>query len=231
MHVEGIPVDFEAMQAVRTSTVPAGLEMAQFDPIAAAESFDMDNDVEEIPNVDRVPIFNPSGNQMVFKGAVRLTVEVDGGSKRTVAFFVLKGSDGMLVLGTNVLKSLGYELQRPRVGLSEQNVTEVPQLRTTKAGAKSRPRRTAKAQRTKSDNRVKVVSRLYIKPGETKTIDLSAAVGSTESVLWSSDKLVPNELIVAAVANEPNWTQDLRKDVVYGEVIRSVAMGNILLSF
>ncbi|VDO71348.1 unnamed protein product [Heligmosomoides polygyrus] len=139
---------------------------------AADSGFDLDNDVEEIPNVDRVPIFNASGNQIVFKGAVRLTVAVDGGSKRRVAFFVLKGGDGILVLGTNVLKSLGYELQRPRAGLSEQNVTEVQQLRTTEAGAKCRPRRAAKAQRTKSDNLVKVVSRLYMKPGETKTIEL-----------------------------------------------------------
>ncbi|VDP34799.1 unnamed protein product [Heligmosomoides polygyrus] len=120
-----------------------------FTVLEQAPSFDLHNDVEEIPNVDRIPIFNASGNQMLFKGVVRLTLAVDGGSKRRVAFFVLKGGDGM-------------------------------------------PRRAAKAQKTKSDNHVKVVSRLYIKHGETKTIELLAAAGSPESVLWSSDKLVPN---------------------------------------
>ncbi|VDL69029.1 unnamed protein product [Nippostrongylus brasiliensis] len=111
---------------------------------AANAGFDLDGDVEEIPQVDRVPIFNASGSQMLFKGAVRLTLAMEGVPKRRVAFFVLKGGDGTLVLGTNVLSSLGFSLQGPEVQHPETKETKHRQVQSADTDSKPKPRRPRK---------------------------------------------------------------------------------------
>ncbi|KAL6723459.1 hypothetical protein Aduo_018466 [Ancylostoma duodenale] len=72
--------------------------------------FDLDSDAEEIPQLEHPSIYDASGYLMNFKGAARLSIRLKNGPKQRVAFFVMKGSDGRLVLDTNTLKVLGYSL-------------------------------------------------------------------------------------------------------------------------
>ncbi|KAK6054604.1 zinc knuckle [Cooperia oncophora] len=72
---------------------------------AALESgFDLDADVEEIPLDQQKQVFDASGNRMSFKGAIRLTLQMSDGKKLIRAFVMA------LVLGTNALRPLGYNL-------------------------------------------------------------------------------------------------------------------------
>ncbi|KAK6034496.1 hypothetical protein COOONC_28000 [Cooperia oncophora] len=77
---------------------------------ALESSFDLDADVEEIPLGQQKQVFDASGNRMSFKGAIRLTLQTSDGKKQRIAAFAMAGGDGMLVLGTNVLRPLGYDL-------------------------------------------------------------------------------------------------------------------------
>ncbi|VDL77922.1 unnamed protein product, partial [Nippostrongylus brasiliensis] len=55
-------------------------------------------------------VHDASGNRMDFLGAVYLEVEVEGGSRDTVAFHVSATKDEELIIGTNALQRLGVEL-------------------------------------------------------------------------------------------------------------------------
>ncbi|KAL6728911.1 hypothetical protein Aduo_000017 [Ancylostoma duodenale] len=70
---------------------------------AQSSGFDLDADVEEIPQLEHPPIYDASGNRMNFKGAVRLSMRLKNGPRKKVAFLVIKGSEERLVLGTNIL--------------------------------------------------------------------------------------------------------------------------------
>ncbi|VDO18627.1 unnamed protein product [Heligmosomoides polygyrus] len=83
---------------------------------AATAGFDLDEDVEEIRDAGKTTIYNVSGNLKVFKGAVRLTIEIEGLPSMRAAFYVIKGGDGMVVICTSVLYSEGYQLRNPNKG-------------------------------------------------------------------------------------------------------------------
>ncbi|EYC08031.1 hypothetical protein Y032_0068g259 [Ancylostoma ceylanicum] len=84
------------------SIIPLGMFQASL-----ATGFNLDTDVEEISINHRNPVYDASGNKMSFKGAVRLTLQLENGVKRRIALFVMAGGDGMVVLGTNALAKLG----------------------------------------------------------------------------------------------------------------------------
>ncbi|EYC25447.1 hypothetical protein Y032_0012g1898 [Ancylostoma ceylanicum] len=77
---------------------------------AQSAGVDLDGDVEEIPQLQRPSIYDASGKRMNFKGAVRLSMRMKNGPNKGVAFFMMEGSAGRFVLGTNILKTRGYSL-------------------------------------------------------------------------------------------------------------------------
>ncbi|KAK6036711.1 zinc knuckle [Cooperia oncophora] len=111
---------------------------------AALESgFDLDADVEEIPLDQQKQVFDASGNRMSFKGAIRLTLQMSDGKKQRIAAFVMAGGDGMLVLGTNALRPLGYDLAQRNCSESVAlpSITVGEQVPVNERGKKARCRR------------------------------------------------------------------------------------------
>ncbi|VDO78775.1 unnamed protein product [Heligmosomoides polygyrus] len=70
----------------------------------------LNTDVEEIDLDRSKQVYDASGNPMSFKGAVKLTVQVDNGPRNRIGLFVMSGGDDEIVLGTNALKKLGWSL-------------------------------------------------------------------------------------------------------------------------
>ncbi|VDP32660.1 unnamed protein product [Heligmosomoides polygyrus] len=160
--------------------------------MAAKAGFDLDNDVEEIEDVGTTPIYDASGKPMVFKGAVRLTLRVKGSPRMRAAFYVMKGGDGMIVIGTNILHNLGYRLQNTTRSTSPQISVE-SRSRTWKNVKESESKCTQTFDMGQESN-AKVVTRVYIKPGETKLVEVTANTVGTENILWSTDKLIADAI-------------------------------------
>ncbi|EYC36600.1 hypothetical protein Y032_0877g2819 [Ancylostoma ceylanicum] len=75
-----------------------------------ASGVNLDEDVEEIPIDQQVPVYDASGNKMRFKGAGRLTLQLESGTEQRITLFVMAGGDAMLVLGTDALKAAPTEI-------------------------------------------------------------------------------------------------------------------------
>ncbi|VDO97483.1 unnamed protein product [Heligmosomoides polygyrus] len=154
--------------------------------------FDLNADVEEIPLTEKAAVYDASGNQMTFKGAVRLTMQLQDGIKQRIACFVMKGGDGMIVLGTNALQKLGVNLPV---------ITESPQVavvnKTRKASKRKSSRKNRKEGRTPTG--VTVAKRMYLRPGETKLLQLSCKGLEGSGIMWSKSTLVPH-LICSATS-------------------------------
>ncbi|KAL6726350.1 hypothetical protein Aduo_008333 [Ancylostoma duodenale] len=129
---------------------------------AQSSGFDLDADVEEIPQLEHPPIYDASGTRMNFKGAVRLSMRLKNGPRKRVAFLVIKGSEERLVLGTNILGMLGYGLCKVR---NNQKPVEAKQsnMNRKKSGQKIRQRILMNAANSTIENCPKVVARAYIK--------------------------------------------------------------------
>ncbi|EYC34955.1 hypothetical protein Y032_1232g3776, partial [Ancylostoma ceylanicum] len=158
--------------------------------------FDLDSDVEEIPQLEHPSIYDASGNPMNFKGAVRLSIRLKNGPKQRLAFFVMKGSDGRLVLGTNTLKVLGYSLCKVENN-QQTSETKRNNMMREKSRQKRKSKNSKEYENSTAKNSAKVVARVYIKPGETKTVEVTAPNCGKENVLWSSDKMVPDVICAA----------------------------------
>lgn len=157
---------------------------------AAREAgFDLNADVEEVPIRCQDAVYDASGNRMRFKGAVQLTLQLEGDAKQRVSLFVMAGGDDMIVLGTNALHLLGFGLTK---------VTESPYLQphpnergkcltANSAGTSQRE------QRKFADTTTVVVSRrAYIRPGETKLVTIKCNQKSKEGIVWSDNDLIPD---------------------------------------
>ncbi|VDO94869.1 unnamed protein product [Heligmosomoides polygyrus] len=157
---------------------------------AAREAgFDLNADVEEVPIRCQDAVYDASGNRMRFKGAVQLTLQLEGDAKQRVSLFVMAGGDDMIVLGTNALHLLGFGLTK---------VTESPYLQphpnergkcltANSAGTSQRE------QRKFADTTTVVVSRrAYIRPGETKLVAIKCNQKSKEGIVWSDNDLIPD---------------------------------------
>ncbi|KAL6743019.1 hypothetical protein Aduo_016106 [Ancylostoma duodenale] len=163
---------------------------------AQSSGFDLDADVEEIPQLEHPPIYDASGNRMNFKGAVRLSMRLKNGPRKRVAFLMIKGSEERLVLGTNILGMLGYNLCKVR---NNQKSVEAKQsnMKRKKSGQKIRQRILMNAANSTIENCPKVVARAYIKTGgkkAAKTVEATVPDKGKENVLLSLDKLVPHTI-------------------------------------
>ncbi|VDO64871.1 unnamed protein product [Heligmosomoides polygyrus] len=87
---------------------------------AQESGFDLDTDVEEIKAASKEPVYDASGNEMKFLGAVVATVTRHGASPQRVAMFVRKSKDDIVILGTNALHKLNMVLQKKEKGKSNQ---------------------------------------------------------------------------------------------------------------
>ncbi|EYC28494.1 hypothetical protein Y032_0007g3255 [Ancylostoma ceylanicum] len=159
--------------------------------LAAAKSgYDLDDDVEEVKLNKNTRVYDASGNLMVFKGAVKLTLELEGGPRRRVIFFVKKGGDGTIVLGTNILSAMGFQTSafpRKLVPLRSVSTQTETVVKKTKKG-----KTTSKADN--QDIKALIAARVYIKPGETKNIAVKTDKRRAQQILWSNCGLIPNTI-------------------------------------
>ncbi|VDO75569.1 unnamed protein product [Heligmosomoides polygyrus] len=158
---------------------------------ARTAGFHVDSDVEEITLGEPMPIYDASRiydeNKMTFKGAVRLTLQVDDGTKRRVALFVKEGGDGTLVFGTNALHILGFTLTSgPR-----RRHPSLDQIKGDKNASSWRKSDFQDVDETVTVRNAKVAKRVYIRPGETKTVPVLISK-DCEGVLWSENDCIPD---------------------------------------
>ncbi|EYB94480.1 hypothetical protein Y032_0171g322 [Ancylostoma ceylanicum] len=153
------------------------LEMFQ---ASLASGFNLDEDVEEIPIDQQVPVYDASGNKMRFKGAVRLTLQLESGTKQRIALFVMAGGDGMLVLGTNALTKLGINLMSATETLPSGIVEKTSNKPDATVRSAKRPRR-----RKLQAEAATVAKRVYLRPGETKMLSINRKGIPKEGIVWS----------------------------------------------
>ncbi|VDP59088.1 unnamed protein product [Heligmosomoides polygyrus] len=153
---------------------------------AQESGFDLDTDVEEIKAAGKEPVYDASGNEMKFLGAVVATVTRHGASPQRVAMFVRKSEDDIVILGTNALHKLNMVLQKKEKEKSKQviphrknrhvsdalktNSGEMPRHNT---GLKRRTNQ-CKSSNYESSSTAVIVKRVYLLPGETKSVTISA---------------------------------------------------------
>ncbi|KAK6058942.1 hypothetical protein COOONC_03464 [Cooperia oncophora] len=158
---------------------------------AQEAGFDMDDNIEESPAPREKTIYDASGNQMEFKGAIRLTAELKNGQLHKVAMFVRKSDDDMIVFGTNALEKFNMTLKEE----SESVKSTFGQLRPRKdqlpRKSSSKEQKKAKADYRSARSAV-VVQRVYIPPGETKAVAISIAETNTDQILWSNCEVIPD---------------------------------------
>ncbi|KAL6739458.1 hypothetical protein Aduo_012910 [Ancylostoma duodenale] len=155
---------------------------------AHQEGFDLNKDVEEIPFTSSTPIYDASGNEMEFKGAIRLTIQMGQSAPQRVAMLVRKTEDDMVVFGTNILSKLGLSLER------KQNSGNAPQTRD-EAGPSRRVKKPEQNPRKLTKDKSKpavVTSRVYIRPGETKPLVISSGTPGKDQMLWSNCEVIPD---------------------------------------
>ncbi|KAK6044428.1 zinc knuckle, partial [Cooperia oncophora] len=158
---------------------------------AALESgFDLDADVEEIPLDQQKQVFDASGNRMSFKGAIRLTLQMSDGKKQRIAAFVMAGGDGMLVLGTNALRPLGYDLTQRNCSESVAlpPITVGEEVPLNERGKKARCRRS----KPPCSLSVTAAKRVYIPPGQSRSVPIQCKDLTQGGIFWSKDHLLPD---------------------------------------
>ncbi|KAK6009174.1 integrase core domain protein [Ostertagia ostertagi] len=159
---------------------------------ALEAGFDVDADVKEIPFNQHKKVLDASGNKMSFKGAISLTVQLGNGDKQRIAVFVMSGGDGMMVLGTNALRKFGYSL------IHRDYTKPVAQpLAVEIDNACTQKNRATKQQHTQESGPpnslpVTVTKRVYIRPGQTKLLNVQCKNFTKEGILWSKECLLPD---------------------------------------
>ncbi|KAK6030832.1 zinc knuckle, partial [Ostertagia ostertagi] len=161
---------------------------------AKEAGFDLDADVEEVKMEDRIKIYDASGRKMAFKG-----------------------NDDTIVLGTNILGSVGTKtLLEPSVQLKRHSVSvrtssshsktqhastqtiplkEKGQTKPLKSDAIAKARTETKSLSLRKENKVlkaAVVARVYLKSGETKTVSIAGSPSDSAQILWSNCDLIPH---------------------------------------
>ncbi|VDP20214.1 unnamed protein product [Heligmosomoides polygyrus] len=77
---------------------------------ALQNGYDFNADVDEIDLDRSKQVYDDSGNPMSFKGAVRLAIQVNKGTRHRIGLFVQAEDDDVIALGRNALKKLGLSL-------------------------------------------------------------------------------------------------------------------------
>ncbi|VDO35925.1 unnamed protein product, partial [Heligmosomoides polygyrus] len=155
---------------------------------ALQNGYDLNADVEEI-DLDRSnQVYDASGSPMSFKGAVKLTVQVDKGPRHRIGLFVMAGDDDVILLGTNALKKLGWSLapnaqsSRGRAEVSRGRRHQRQQAEVKEAAVRQH--------RSKASKTVTVAEQLCLKPGETKDVSLCCDDMKQDGVLRSSGEIL-----------------------------------------
>ncbi|KAK6025812.1 zinc knuckle [Ostertagia ostertagi] len=157
---------------------------------ALESGYDLDADVEEVPLDKHRQVFDASGNKMTFKEALKLTLQTTNGSKERVALFVMSGGDDMIVLGTNALQKLGYDLTQQNRTNSSANLSGVEENNSHTSN-----KLCAKQQRNSNSSfSVTITKRMYIRPGETKSVPIQCEGLTREGIFWSREHLLPDVL-------------------------------------
>ncbi|XGW13835.1 hypothetical protein V3C99_000268 [Haemonchus contortus] len=188
---------------------------------AAKSGFDLDADVEEVKVDDRINIYDASGRKMAFKGAVRLSLALQQEPLRRVVFFVRRGNDNRIVLGTNVLRAFGLQaLLKPaaemkRSSVSVQTLSSDFEKRAFATQTASRPKNKPRKSPSKGFpcEKVKVntlvekevakplsatiAARVCLKPGETKRVSIGG-IPSKSSISFDQLRKLP-----PGIDNEP----------------------------
>ncbi|VDO52120.1 unnamed protein product, partial [Heligmosomoides polygyrus] len=125
---------------------------------------------------------------MSFKGAVRLTVQVDKGPRHRIGLFVMSGGDNVIVLGTNALKRLGWSLP-PNIQSLRGRVEVSSGRKRQHRGAKAKEA-AVRQHRSKASKTVTVAERLCLKPGETKVVSPHRDEMKQGEVVRSSGKIL-----------------------------------------
>lgn len=128
---------------------------------AQQAGYDVDS-LEVLPKDTMVPVYDASGNQMAFLGAVKVLVELEGGKKVEVAFHIADEKGDEILLGTNALDKLGVQ-----VVLTPQETDEVVE---------------------EDSQRVVVARRIYIPPHGTAMVTARCEGNNSkeECVVWPS---------------------------------------------
>ncbi|VDP47241.1 unnamed protein product [Heligmosomoides polygyrus] len=156
---------------------------------ALVAGFDLNADVEEVPIEGEEAVYDASCNRMRFKGAVRLTLQLEGGAKRRIPLFVMAGGDDMIVLDTNALLILGFGITKCNGQVYSQPTP--PEERKDSATSRGDMKRREK-RKFASESTVTVDKRVYIRPGKTKILTMKCPHGCEEGIFWSDNDLIPD---------------------------------------
>ncbi|VDP63563.1 unnamed protein product, partial [Heligmosomoides polygyrus] len=175
---------------------------------ALKSGFDLDADVEEIPMENGTVVYDASGNQMSFKGAVRLTMQLRNGVKQRIACLVMKGSDEMLVLGTNALQKLGVKMP------------SLPEKTTLKGLTQTCHEKKVYRKKITPDHAktlATVAKRVYLRPGETKWLQINCRSAFKQGIMWSNCGIVPSIVCGGAKTLEVPITNNLSTATLFKE--------------
>ncbi|XGW28157.1 hypothetical protein V3C99_008173, partial [Haemonchus contortus] len=142
---------------------------------------------QELPVDFGKRIFDASGNRMKFEMVVKIPVKECDGEQTTVAMHVSQQKGQTLILGTNALPSLGYNLIRRRHVV--ENATPNDRIKEASNNAEKLALNTRNQQISspeKGQSSAVVVKRAYVAPGEMKRIPIKGSVRPGERVFHSS---------------------------------------------
>ncbi|EYC11418.1 hypothetical protein Y032_0050g1903 [Ancylostoma ceylanicum] len=125
-----------------------------------------DVDALEVLSSNSKGIYDASNNEMTFLGAVRIEVQLQGGSKQAVAFHISKEDDEEILIGTNALENLGVSVMIEGTRLEKTSGTH--------------------------EDTARVVQRVTIPPYKTAWVRVGCEKSETgeERILWPSRKEV-----------------------------------------
>ncbi|VDO90795.1 unnamed protein product [Heligmosomoides polygyrus] len=155
---------------------------------ALQNGYDLNTEVMEIDLYRSKAVYDASGNPMSFKGAVRLTIQVSKGTRHRIGLFVLAVGDDVIVLGTNALKKLGWNL--PPYEQSMPGRAEVSRGRRYQHKEGKAKEAAVRQQILRASNTVIVAQRLCLKPGETKGVSPRCDDMKQDGVLRSSGEIL-----------------------------------------
>uniref|UniRef100_A0A8L8K6L8 Reverse transcriptase n=1 Tax=Heligmosomoides polygyrus TaxID=6339 RepID=A0A8L8K6L8_HELPZ len=157
---------------------------------ALQDGYDLNADVEEIDLDRSKAVYDASGNPMSFKGAVRLAMQVNKGTRHRIDLFVQAGGDDLIVLGPNALEKLGWNL--PHNVQSSRGRTEWSSGRRPKHRETNAKEAAVRRHRSKASKTVTRAEQLCLKPEETKDISLCCDDIKQDGVLRSSGEILPD---------------------------------------
>ncbi|KAK6018546.1 zinc knuckle [Ostertagia ostertagi] len=142
---------------------------------------------QEWPIDRKKKIVDASGNRMKFETMVRIPVRECDGEEAIIAMHVSQQKGQTLILGTNALPLLGYNLIRRSKGVTKSIppcASKEEARGNQELASKVRGEQTSSADKEQAS--VVVAKRTYVAPGEMKNISVKGSVNPGERVFHSS---------------------------------------------